>query len=44
MSLIYCPVCAGTLVALSDKFFKDNFIIEEIANEIAEDEEANDNF
>ena len=43
MSLVYCPLCAGTLVALSDKIFKNDFTIEEIANEIAEDEEANNN-
>ena len=40
MSLIYSPTCAGILVVLSDKFFKDDFKIEEIANEIAGDEEA----
>ena len=43
MSLIYYPLCGGTLVALSNKIFENNFLIEEIAIEIAQDEETANN-
>jgi len=38
MSLIYLPLSAGILFAVSDKFFKNDFTIKEIANEISNEE------
>ena len=39
MSLVYFPLCGGILVVFSNKFFKNDALIEEIAIKIAEDEE-----
>ena len=43
MSLVYFPICGGILVVFSNKFFKNDALIEEIAIKIVEDEETANN-